>query len=143
MKDDILTAVADFGANNHPCTGSPNVAPVAPLPSRLSFCLSPQLDAMMTSSCGGSSASASAAAAGAATDYGPSQKLISPKNVEATSTIVDIPEIEDVSKEDISLVISPTKKLLNCNGGGLETTGSGCSLSTMVAVKRSPTVRLS
>ena len=94
----------------------------------------------MTSSCGGSSAAASAAAA---TDYGPSQKLISPKNVEATSTIVDILEIEDVSKEDISLVISPTKKLLNCNGGGLETTGSGCSLSTMVAVKRSPTVRLS
>ena len=136
MKDDILTAVADFGANAPP--GSQNVAPVAPLPSRLSFCLSPQrqqqLDAMMTTSSCGSSA---------ATDYGPSQKLISPKNVEATSTIVDILEIEDVSKEDISLVISPTKKLLNCNGGGLETTGSGCSLSTMVAVKRSPTVRLS
>lgn len=40
MKDDILTAVADYGS----CASSvaPNVAPIAPLPSRLSFCLSPQ-----------------------------------------------------------------------------------------------------
>lgn len=36
MKDDILTAVTDFGNK------VPNVVPIAPLPSRLSFCLSPQ-----------------------------------------------------------------------------------------------------
>ena len=149
MKDDILTAVADFGGNPPPGSGSQNVAPVAPLPSRLSFCLSPQrqqqLDAMMTtSSCGGSTtAAASAGITAAAADYG-QKKNVEATAAAATSTIVDILEIEDVSKEDISLVISPTKKLLNCNGGGLDTmTGSGCSLSTMVAVKRSPTVRLS
>lgn len=46
MKDDILTAVTDFGPK------VPNVAPIAPLPSRLSFCLSPQrqqhLDAILS-----------------------------------------------------------------------------------------------
>ena len=66
MKDDILTAVADFGANPPPGSGSQNVAPVAPLPSRLSFCLSPQrqqqLDAMIVSSCAGTSSNVSTAA---------------------------------------------------------------------------------
>ena len=40
MKDDILTAVTEFNPpSNNTVT---NVAPIAPLPSRLSFCLSPQ-----------------------------------------------------------------------------------------------------
>ena len=58
-------------------------------------------------------------------------------------------ESTDDRKEDIVSnekaqvnIISPTKKLNY--GGGHETTGgsgsSGCSLSTMVSVKRSPTV---
>ena len=58
-------------------------------------------------------------------------------------------ENTEVTKEDIAPnekaqvnIISPTKKLNY--GGGHETTGgsgsSGCSLSTMVSVKRSPTV---
>ena len=58
-------------------------------------------------------------------------------------------ENTEVTKEDNSPnekaqvnIISPTKKLNY--GGGHETTGgsgsSGCSLSTMVSVKRSPTV---
>ena len=60
-------------------------------------------------------------------------------------------ENTEVTKEDTAHanekaqvnIISPTKKL-NYGGGGHETTGgsgsSGCSLSTMVSVKRSPTV---
>ena len=52
----------------------------------------------------------------------------------------ELENTNEVTKEDI---ISPTKKL-NYGGGGHETTGgsgsSGCSLSTMVSVKRSPTV---
>ena len=39
MKDDILTCAVTSTAQT---SIAPNVAPIAPLPSRLSFCLSPQ-----------------------------------------------------------------------------------------------------
>ena len=98
MKDDILTAVAcsDYSSAQTPVVAQ-NVAPIAPLPSRLSFCLSPQrqqqLDTMMNT----------------------------------TESIVD----QETTETEV--IISPTKKLLNCAGGE--------AISTMaVAVKRSPTV---
>ena len=114
MKDDILTAVADYAPPQ-------NVAPIAPLPSRLSFCLSPQrqhqLDAIIA----------------AATSQADQQKLSSPK---AASTVV---ENDESSNQESGVIISPTKKLLNCTTAEPSTT-SGCAISMTVAVKRSPTV---
>ena len=64
----------------------------------------------------------------------------------------ELENTNEVTKEDIVSnekaqvnIISPTKKLnYGAYGNGNETTGgsgsSGCSLSTMVSVKRSPTV---
>ena len=112
------------------------------LPSRLSFCLSPQrqqqLDAMiMANSCSSHASNTS--------DYPSSQKLINRSPMKVDNEL----ENTEATKEDIVPnekaqvnIISPTKKLNY--GGGHETTGgsgsSGCSLSTMVSVKRSPTV---
>ena len=64
----------------------------------------------------------------------------------------ELENTNEVTKEDTNAnekaqvnIISPTKKLnYGAYGNGNETTGgsgsSGCSLSTMVSVKRSPTV---
>ena len=112
------------------------------LPSRLSFCLSPQrqqqLDAMiMANSCSSHASNSS--------DYPSSQKLInrSPMKVDNELESTEDRKEDIVSNEKAQVnIISPTKKLNY--GGGHETTGgsgsSGCSLSTMVSVKRSPTV---
>ena len=112
------------------------------LPSRLSFCLSPQrqqqLDAMiMANSCSSHASNSS--------DYPNSQKLInrSPMKVDNELESTEDRKEDIVSNEKAQVnIISPTKKLNY--GGGHETTGgsgsSGCSLSTMVSVKRSPTV---
>ena len=115
MKDDILTAVADFGAPPAP----QSVVPIAPLPSRLSFCLSPQrqqqLDAMLASN------------TSSQTSQDLQKTTQSPKKIEKTIE----PEPDEVDE----VIVSPTKKLLNC-ANGIE---SSCSIS-VVAVKRSPTV---
>ena len=116
MKDDILTAVADF---NVPST-APNVAPIAPLPSRLSFCLSPQRQQQFDTAL-------------ATTNEVPSSTTIGAKTESDHET-----SAFPVDPQEREVIVSPNKKLLN---GGGESSGGGCSLSMTVAVKRSPTVR--
>ena len=123
MKDDILTAVTtDF---NVPPNKVPNVAPIAPLPSRLSFCLSPQrqqqLDSMLAS--GGSTSSATAPTSTpsiSAAQPAPSSATSASQKTALTAATVppggctsvvienDLEELE--AAEDV--IISPTKKLL-------------------------------
>lgn len=95
MKDDILTACVP----NQTAPPPPNVAPIAPLPSRLSFCLSPQrqqqLDTMI-------------------------------EHHQKASVVIES------SQESSPAIISPNKKFTGESGG--------CAISSMVAVKRSPTV---
>jgi hypothetical protein len=135
MKDDILTAVTDM-TNTRTTQGFvgvvPNIAPIAPLPSRLSFCLSPQrqqqLDAMLAAASGDSGSCSSGS-----TSRPKVAAASSPSNKRTSSTAAVVVECQLESDE---VTISPTKKLLNYAGG--DGSSSGCSIS-MVA-KRSPTV---
>ena len=103
MKDDILTACV---TSQQQTPSAPNVAPIAPLPSRLSFCLSPQrqhqLDAMI-------------------------------EHHQKTSVVIESSQERGTPPE----ILSPNKKFSGESG-----VGGGCAISSMVAVKRSPTVSL-
>ena len=122
MKDDILTAVTtDF---NVPPNKVPNVAPIAPLPSRLSFCLSPQrqqqLDSMLASGGSTSSATAPTSTPSISAQPAPSSATSASQKTALTAATVppggctsvvienDLEELE--AAEDV--IISPTKKLL-------------------------------
>ena len=104
MKDDILTACV---TSQQQTPSAPNVAPIAPLPSRLSFCLSPQrqhqLDAMI-------------------------------EHHQKTSVVIESSQERSPPPE----ILSPNKKFGGESGVGV----GGCAISSMVAVKRSPTVSL-
>ena len=122
MKDDILTAVTtDF--NLPPNTKVPNVAPIAPLPSRLSFCLSPQrqqqLDSMLASGSTPSATSStpsqpplSSAASCAASSQKTALAGAGGPSGGCTSVVIenDLEELEAASEANV--IISPTKKLL-------------------------------
>ena len=138
MKDDILTAVKEDPIPT-------NVAPIAPLPSRLSFCLSPKqaINNFLETSISGK-----------IPENQNCNRTLSPiKTPKASvleftcanpSQVISETALPGVPKGEISLhspenKYSPTK-ISNLFGDGPSTSSGGVSLATLAAVKRSPTV---
>ena len=138
MKDDILTAVKEDPIPT-------NVAPIAPLPSRLSFCLSPKQ---------ANNNHLETSISGKIPEYQNCNRALSPiKTPKASaleftcanpSQVISETALPGVPKGEISLhspenKYSPTK-IPNIFGDGPSASSGGVSLSTLAAVKRSPTV---
>ena len=139
MKDDILTAVKEDPIPT-------NVAPIAPLPSRLSFCFSPKQsnplaalrqEAYYTSNIQEESTTCTNASPAKTT------KSIINEIYVGQNQIVSEEGPPAVSKRD-SFSTSPDKKFSPTKLQNLIHEGSsacsGVALSTLAAVKRSPTV---
>ena len=131
MKDDILTAVKEDPIPT-------NVAPIAPLPSRLSFCFSPKQTSQQ-----GTPTNSNILDSPNFIYQSPGKVSKSPDNCLNQSQITSDIVLPNVPKKEMLLLspenkrYSPTKlQNFMCEG----TCSGGGALSTLAAVKRSPTV---
>ena len=133
MKDDILTAVKEDPIPT-------NVAPIAPLPSRLSFCFSPkQTNSVGTPTNTNIPENLSYLSSSPGKSAKPSVNESCGNQTQIVSEVVlpTVPKKETLATSP-DMKYSPTK-LQNFLGEG-SSPCSGVSLSTLAAVKRSPTV---
>ena len=136
MKDDILTAVKEDPIPT-------NVAPIAPLPSRLSFCFSPRPTSQIVNPVAETTVESKSCIT---SSPGKATVPVFNETYMNQSQIISEIELPKVPKKDIISTspekkYSPTKALQSflCDGSSSMNTG-GVSLSTLAAVKRSPTV---
>lgn len=131
MKDDILTAVKEDPIPT-------NVAPIAPLPSRLSFCFSPkQTNHLGTPTNSNILDSPNFNYPSPAKVSKPTDACLNQSQITSDIVLPNVPKKEVLLLSPENTIYSPTKlQNFMCEG----TSSAGGALSTFAAVKRSPTV---